>query len=220
MTRTMNGTGLFSWNQDNVNKRLLFDVSGLRNSDCYRNDASVFLLLGNAYSETSSLLLKKIDNCFICDEGGRVTIKYVIPFMFNARHSFECKIKALIISITKESAPNNHKIIDLMHCFKEHLLSIDYSSVDTKYVKLDDFNNGIRSISSILSSLEAHISDFLSCEMSDEYYRFLFSKKYEIGQTTLLFDYSKYKNLFEDINVELFEIEKTLHCIGFPMHSV
>ena len=220
MTRTMNGTGSFSFEYDPDNKRIRLDVSGMRDGDCYRNDPSVFLLLGNAYAETSRLLLKEINECFISNNNHRLTIKYVIPFMFNARHSFECKIKAYIISLSNESAPVHHKITNLIMQFEQLLLSIDYSLVDAKYVKLEDYNDGIDKINNILLTLESNVRRFLSDAKYDQYYRFLFNKQYEIVQPIIDFDLVKYENLFVEINAELFEIEKMLHCIGFHMFSV
>lgn len=220
MVKAKQGTGLFSYDQDCSSKTIMFDVSGMKNGEDYRNDASILLFMSNSYYETSKLLLQEIDNCFISKQKPKLTIRYVIPFMFCARHYIECRLKAFIVTISKESASNTHNISELIQFFDEYLSMLDYSDVNARYVKSIDYSKGLGDINQKLLSLKNNVNSFLAAESYAEYYRFLFDKHYQVNKPIIMFDYNSVNSLYNSINVDLFAIEKTLHCIGYKVFSV
>lgn len=211
----MNGSGLFQYLTNYDAKQISIDVSGVDdNNDCFRNDASVLLLVANSYATVSCELLEKIKHCFQIKQSPKTIMRYVIPFMFNSRHFVELELKGIILRLNGKPASNTHDISVLVIEFEKSLQNYSYGQIDGRFYKEDTFVAGKKAAISIFEELRKDITQYMINEPTVEFYRFIFEKDYSISESQIVFDYNEYSKLFFAIHLGFKKIVKELHCAG------
>lgn len=213
--KMMSGSGLFQYWTNYDAKQISLDVSGVDiNNNCFRNDASILLLVANSYATVSRELLEKIEHCFQIKQSPKTIMRYAIPFMFNSRHFIELELKGIILRLDGKPASNTHDISVLVKDFGSSLRNYSYEKIDGKFFKEDTFVNGKEVAISVFEDLKQDITQYMINEPAVEFYRYIFEKDYSISETQIDFDYSEHSKLFFSIYSGFKRIVKELHCAG------
>lgn len=169
----------------------------------YTNDASIFFFVANSYRHSFHIIGEKIEQYFNSGAKDKYIEHLILPYYFNFRHYLELELKALITCLTDQYPQLTHDLEKLFRIFKEEVFKINKESEVDK--------DSVKTINNIIVDLEKIISNYIDCEPSEEYYRYIFTKsngsnnrKFIIENTLISLVFTKQKADFSKI-VKMFD---------------
>lgn len=208
------GSGAYGFSFDIEKRKLSLDFSGNSSFmggpvECYRNDSQVMLFVAHSYQRSFATIEQKLIDA-IDNKREDEARHLMLPYFFLFRHYQELELKSFFMGVKGLAPSRSHNLNKLCNEFLNSVKDLSFDKEIAGVSDLNEFEQHKRVVLELIQSLHEEIVYFKAYEPADDYFRFLYSKKFKLAKHIIDFEYSKQVALFHRIIVLNSKIEHEL----------